>query len=342
MSNETRAVANWIRRNGGAVPARELDAVGIRREQVGSAVAAGSVIRVRQRWYAVPDAPADIVRAVRVGGAATAASIAKIHGLWEDGDELLHVRVHRSAARLKSPTPADPTPTRPTEGAVANAAIRAPALAPLDAKKDRVCVHYRSDPPIRSGRDPLAVALAEMLHCTDRDAAITTIDSALARGEVRLDEIRASASPGRRRILDRCAEGSESGIETKVRLLLRARNIRHRTQVSLPPVGRVDLLVGERLVIEVDGSQFHSGPVEFENDRRRDFELAMRGYLVLRLSYTMVVDEWEVTSRGILELIARGAHRWGARSTPSDGLGMSLKRLGRYDDAPLAAQFAAR
>ncbi|MDF0513899.1 DUF559 domain-containing protein [Agromyces sp. H3Y2-19a] len=318
---------------------RELDAAGIRRDQLSDAVADGAVFRVRQRWYAVPDAPTDVVRAVRVGGAATAASVAKIHGLWEVGtDEVLHVRVHRSASRLKSPTSA----TGASHDPAANATARANPPAPLDAARDDVCVHYRSDPPIRSGRDPLAVALAEMLHCTPTASVIATVDSALARGEVALAEIRAVAGPSRRRILDRCSDGSESGTETKVRLLLRARNIAHRTQVSIARVGRVDLLVGDRLVIEVDGSRHHSGREEFENDRRRDFELAMRGYVVLRLSYSMVVDEWEVTSRGILALIARGEHRWGVRSAPSVGLDVALRRLDRCDDAPPAAQFAGR
>jgi len=334
MRNDTQAISGWIRRNGGAVPARELDAAGFRREELSAAVAEGSVIRVRQRWFAVPDAPADVVRAARVGGAATAASVARIHGLWDGGlDEMLHVRVHRSASRLKSPTPVP---------AASSSSSGPSAIAPLDAIGDRVCVHYRSEPPIRSGRDPLAVALAEMLHCTGAVDAIATIDSALARGEVGLDEIRAFAGSSRGRILDRCADGSESGIETRVRLLLRARNIRHRSQVSIARVGRVDLLVGDRLVIEVDGARHHSGPEQFENDRRRDFELAMRGYFVLRLSYSMVVDEWEVTSRGILALVARGEHRWGGRSAMSDGLDVALRRLDRYDDAPIAAQFAGR
>jgi len=333
MPNDTRAIAGWIRRNGGAVPARELDAAGFSREQLSAAVIDGSVIRVRQRWFAVSDAPVDVVRAVRVGGAATGASVARIHGLWDTGlDEMLHVRVHRSASRLKSPTAVP----------AASASGGRSAIVPLDAVGDRVCVHYRSDPPIRSGRDPLAVALAEMLHCTRAVDAIATIDSALARGEVGLDEIRSFAGPSHGRTLDRCTDGSESGIETKVRLLLRARNIRHRSQVSIVRVGRVDLLVGDRLVIEVDGARHHTGSEQFENDRRRDFELAMRGYLVLRLSYSMVVDDWEVTSRGILALIARGEHRWGARSAPSAGLDVALRRLDRYDDAPLAAQLAGR
>ncbi|MFF2493857.1 endonuclease domain-containing protein [Agromyces sp. NPDC058064] len=281
-------------------------------------------MRLRRSWYSVPDAPDEVVRAVRVGGAATAASVARIEGLWVHDDARLHVRVPRTAARLKSP--------------------RVPALGrapvPLDAAGDGVCVHYRSDPQLISGRDGLALALAEMLRCAPPEAAIATIDSALARRLVGLEEVRAIASPAFHRTLVRCAPGSESGLETRVRLLLRAHNIRHRTQVSIPGVGRVDLLVGDRLVVEVDGARFHAGVAEFENDRRRDFELAMRGYRVLRLSYRMVMEEWETTSRGILALVDRGEHRWGGSSAPSSGIGVTLRGLDRHDDVPPVATLA--
>lgn len=100
-------------------------------------------------------------------------------------------------------------------------------------------------------------------------------------------------------------------------MLLRGRGIRHRTQVWIDSVGRVDILVGDRLIIEIDGAGFHTG-VEFERDRRRDFEFVMRGYLVIRLSYQMVMSEWETVRGGVLELIERGEHRWGHRARRVD------------------------
>ncbi len=53
---------------------------------------------------------------------------------------------------------------------------------------------------------------------------------------------------------------------------------------------------------------------DFAEDRRRGFELVMRGYLVVRLTYDMVVHDWERTQRDLLVLIERGDHRWGARA----------------------------
>lgn len=307
MQHTSDDVARLIRENSGALSYRALDAEGVPRSTVAEALESGRVTRIRRGWFAVPDTPADVVRAVRVGGVVTAASAARLDGLWLDHDPLLHVRVPRTSGRLRSPDAAG---------------VR------LNRAEHRVCVHYRSDPPADRVRDPLPVALAEMLACAEPRNAITTIDSALTRGLLDtqgLHRVRALTLPSRRHLLDRATAGSESGIETKVRLLLRARRIRHRTQVYVSRVGYVDLLVGDRLVIEVDGKGFHTGP-EFEEDRRRDFELLMQGYLVLRLSYHMVMNEWPVVSEGVYALVDRGAHRWGTRTEETKPLTTSLKK----------------
>ena len=131
-------------------------------------------------------------------------------------------------------------------------------------------------------------------------------------------------------MIDRVDPDSQSGIETKVRLLLRARRIRFRTQAHVEGVGSVDFLVGDRLVIETDGRAFHTGPA-FEEDRRRDFELVMRGYLVLRLSYRQVIDDWDRTRAGILALVARGEHQWSGRGPHAPELPVSA--IGRCPDA---------
>jgi len=142
------------------------------------------------------------------------------------------------------------------------------------------------------------VALESALHLRELDAA--------GRAAVR------SLVPVRiRPLVDDARTDAESGLETIARLLFRGRRIPCRTQVRFRGVGRVDLLVGDRLVIELDGEEFHTG-LQFDEDRRRDLELTLRGYLVIRLSWRMVVQEWDAVERGLLELVARGAHRWGS------------------------------
>jgi very-short-patch-repair endonuclease len=46
----------------------------------------------------------------------------------------------------------------------------------------------------------------------------------------------------------------------------------------------------ERLVVEVDGFQFHSTRAAFERDRQRDAELQGAGLRVLRVTWRQVVD----------------------------------------------------
>ncbi len=161
MNQTPRAVAQFIRVRGGALPYRELDAGGVTREAVAAALAARALVRVRPGWFATPDAPRDVVRATHVGGVVTAASAARLDGLWLLDDPMLHVRVPRTASRLRPP---DATHER------------------LNRVAHKVCVHYRSDPPARSARDPLPLAIAEMLACAEQQAAIIAIDSALTRG----------------------------------------------------------------------------------------------------------------------------------------------------------------
>ncbi|WP_157001611.1 endonuclease domain-containing protein [Agromyces laixinhei] len=294
------SLAAAIRARAGALPVRELDRLGVSRSARAAAVAAGSIIAVRPGWFAVHDAPTAVLDAVRVGGALTAASVARLHGLWLLGDPQLHVRVAAGASRLRSP---------------------ADRAVPLAAAHE-VCVHYRQrrgGPGDLPARDGLPRALAEMFTCEGVVPTMTALDSALNSGELGSTgraEVRALV-PGRfRRFVDAADAGCDSGLETIARLLLVSRRVRHITQAWIPGVGRVDLLIGDRLVVELDGAGFHIDPPEFEEDRRRGLELAMQGYLLVRLTYRMVVDDWDRTQSMVLELIARGEHRWGSRAAP--------------------------
>ncbi|WP_394554342.1 endonuclease domain-containing protein [Agromyces sp. MMS24-JH15] len=281
-----------LRANGGAAPYAVLERAGIPRDHVRSAVRSGTIERVRHGWFAHPAADRDVVRAVRVGGTATAASVARMHGLWVHDGTRLHVRVRHSTGRLSSPLD---------------------RAVPLDRIGQRVCVHYSTKAGLDRARDPLVLALAEMFACAPRDEALASIDSALEQRHLtmgHLDLVRAEMPPSRRAEVDLVDPDGQSGLETRIRMLLHGRRIRYRSQVHIAGVGTVDFLVGDRLVIEADGRAWHSGAAAFDRDRRRDFELVIQGYLVLRLSCSQVMEDWERTSDGILALVGRGAHRW--------------------------------
>ena len=115
------------------------------------------------------------------------------------------------------------------------------------------------------------------------------------------------SSPRGRRVLRLLDPASESGLETLARLSLRGRGIRIRSQVQVAKIGRVDLLIGDRLVLELDGESFHG---DFERDRARDRALIALGYVVMRITYRQLLEEWEVVERQILDVVRRREHLW--------------------------------
>ena len=280
------------------MPIRELDAAGIHRAQLRRAVARDRVLSIRRGWYGVPDAPPSVVRAARVGGSLTGASVARLHGLWLLDDPQLHVRVSGNASRLHSPFDGE---------------------TPLHASHD-VCVHYRErrgGPEDLPARDSLPRALAEMFTCGAPMAALIAVDSALNLRELTSDgraELRSLVPAARRKAIDQADPACDSGLETIARLLPYGRRIPYRTQAVIPGVGKVDLLIGDRLVVELDGAGFHTDAADFVEDRRRGLELVMRGYLVVRLTYRRVIQDWERVQGDLLELLSRGEHRWGVRA----------------------------
>lgn len=89
--------------------------------------------------------------------------------------------------------------------------------------------------------------------------------------------------------------------------LIRSSGLPHpRTEV---PIGRyrVDVLWPDTmLVVEMDSAKWHSTPGKLEHDKRRDAELAARGYLTLRITWN------ELTQRPA-EVIARIAQTYATR-----------------------------
>ena len=66
----------------------------------------------------------------------------------------------------------------------------------------------------------------------------------------------------------------------------------------------VDLLwVNGKVVVEVDGYQYHSNRQAFSVDRRRDYELTVSGYLVLRLPHDEVMDDVELALERIRDMV---------------------------------------
>jgi len=165
-------------------------------------------------------------------------------------------------------------------------------------------------------------AIRQVLLCRDRETSIAVIDSALNRRAITWSELRAIIArlPIRfASVLELVDGASESGLETLCRLRLMALGLRIRSQVAIDGVGRVDLVVGDRLVIEADGREWHAGPRSFLRDRTRDLALMRLGYIVLRVGYEHVLHEWQLVELAVLGIVGRGEHLWTSRHR-RDGL----------------------
>jgi very-short-patch-repair endonuclease len=219
-------------------------------------------------------------------------SALRLHGVWTMPATELHIRV--------------------TSGTIVR---RSPATR----------LHWTHSPAERGLDHPL-VAIAMAVGCLDLRAAVVAVDSAKNQGIVPPSALEAelASSPRGRLVLSHADGASESGLETLVRLALRRRRLRVRSQVAVPGVGRVDLLVGERLVIELDGRTWHTGE-RFQSDRDRDRLLVSAGYLVLRATYRDVMERLPELEEQVMTLVRRGDHLWrgphnSSRDVPSSAL----------------------
>ena len=270
--------------NFGVARFSQLLDTGLTRQHVDELVSVGRLVRVRRGWYALPSAHPDAVRAVAAGGALTCVSALGRHGVWVPPTSDLHLRTsehHRS-------TTLQPGMKR--------------------------CRRGRAAP--RYAVDPLPVALIPAMACLDDEGVVVVLDSVRNLRLLTLQDLMAFAhdqSERVRRLLSLTVSNSQSGTESMVRYRLWQHRVRARPQVTIPGVGRVDLLVGDRLVLEMDSHAHHTGIANYTRDRERDRALVRLGYLVVRLTYHQVVSDWEAVWPDLQSLIRTERHRWTRR-----------------------------
>jgi very-short-patch-repair endonuclease len=285
------SVSDSVHARGGLAATFELHADGHSRHAIAAAVRAARVIRVRQGWFSARDLHPLLQQAVRVGGRLTCVSALPLHGVWSFSPGDLHVTVPANGCRLRTPD---------------DMRKRLGQTGPPNVR-----VHWREDDsPSRLLLSPLS-CLTDVLECVPAEFATASADSLLREHpDVRphwpawLD-----ARPANERRWLALADGiCESGTETVVWYRMRDFRLAIRRQVHIGGVGRVDFLVGDRLVVEVDGAAYHTDPVRFEADRHRDALLSHLGYRVLRFSYHQVMYLWPEVEAAILAAVIRGDH----------------------------------
>jgi very-short-patch-repair endonuclease len=290
-------ITQTLDRLGGIARTVELERLGHTEASIRWAVRCGLIAVVRGGWVRTNNAPDAVVRAVESGGRLGCVSAAHHLGLWTMPHSGLHVAVPSHAGRSSAAIGLVRHWTSATWG-------------------------QRSEPI-----EAIDQVIRQMLLCCDRDAAIVAIDSALNQRMLSLHdlgEILRSLPSEFADVLSEVDGRSQSGLETIPRVRLRRLGIPVATQVRIAGVGTVDVVVGERLIIESDGREWHDNDEQFVVDRSRDLATAQRGYVTLRPTASHILDEWQWFESVVLAMVARGEHRWSRahRLDPrSDGYG---------------------
>lgn len=265
-----------MRRSGGLARSQELVRQGVSKHDIAGAVAAGLLLRERRVWVTLPDADAQLRFAAREGVVLTCITEAARRGLWV-GAKGLHVACHPHAGMVAPP------------GATLHRHVPLVARDPKD-----LC-------------DPIVNMLQSVARCQPFEQALAVWDSALNKGLVDKPQLEKLPFAGQaREILREANPFRDSGLETFVPERLRWLRLPIRSQIWLHG-HHVDFLIGERLVLQIDGG--HHVGAQRTSDNVHDAALMLRGYHVIRVGYDQVVNRWPEVQEMLLTAIAQGLHR---------------------------------
>ncbi|WP_412932873.1 endonuclease domain-containing protein [Microbacterium jepli] len=179
---------------------------------------------------------------------------------------------------------------------------------------DCSCVeHWDAGGPRRGLFDTpgIRVILRQILGCCGPEDFFVALESALHLGllDVRdLPALRAEYPASAREAISLARADAESGLESLFRWRLRHRRLSIRTQVRVASVGRADVVIGDRLLVEVDGADNHDSRSHRHRDLVRDAHAAAWGFVTLRFDYAMVVHDWHTVELAVMASIDRGLH----------------------------------
>ena len=236
--------------------------------------------RIARGWYATPDADPQAVQAIQKGARLGCISAMAPLGLWIPPDQVdtLHLAVATG----------DPLPDLPYVCiSRVPRRLKVPAVDPLEA-------------------------LAEILKNHDTETALILLESAVNKEVITAEQawsLIGSQTMSLQRQLRHFTPGAQSGSETRVRLFLQQRGVKVAIQPFVRGVGKVDILVGNSLIIECDSLSHHTLDREYHEDRARDLESNLQGYTIQRLSYRQIWYQWVDTQFRLAKLLKRRVHR---------------------------------
>jgi len=299
---DTLVAHDWFLRR------RDLLALGYTDDDIRAELATGRIFRVRHGWYSVPQAPAEAVEAVRVGGRLTGRSALLARGIRVPRPACRQIVVPSGACRLRSPHDRRAR-LRGTDGC--GVRWRDPTRRRLHAAR-------------ASGQSIWCVsvpdAIAEVLRTESRDIAVACCDAVLNSGALRATELAhmLADAPLRAQRWSRLIDGrAASHGETFVRLWAGDAGLRLEPQAMVAGVGHLDGRISSRTYVEIDGRQ-HDEAADpgsrgrrppSEEDRRRDAVLATRSGRALRFDYPLLLGDWPLCLAAMRLTIADDARR---------------------------------
>lgn len=277
-SERAQHAALVTRALGGVARAITVQANHVSRRDVALAVETGLLQRVRQGWLAEPGADRMLVEAARHGAVLSCVTQARRLGLWMHEPE-----------------------SRPHWGADPRSAGGKPSHAHVHWARPLIPRHPDAL------EDPIENVLALIADCEPHEGALATWESALNKGLVKREVL--ERLPLKRVARDLLAEAipfADSGLETYLRSRLGWLGLPLTFQIWIAG-HRTDLLIGDRLILQIDGAT-HTG-AQRDEDIRHDAELRLMGYHVIRVGYRQVMDRWHVVQDLIMRAVAQGLHR---------------------------------
>lgn len=264
--------------------ARALRASGMNRAAIDRAVRAGTLSRIRRGLYRCAELCGPVLSAAEHGGVLGCVSAARHLGLWllDEDDEKVHVSMGTHSRTHHQEC-----------GCVA---------------------HWDEDDTAAAADAGLATVtrlLRQMLSCSGVAAFFPALESARRKdliGEEGLVWLRENTNTRGRDAVDFSRSDADSGLESLFRWQLRDLAAILRCQVEVASVGRVDFLIGDRLIVEIDGRENHAGQDKRHKDLVRDANAAAWGYITLRFDYALIVHDWDSVEAAVRGLVEAGMH----------------------------------
>ncbi len=297
--------------DGGVFTRRRAIELGVEPAELARWLRAGTVEALRPGWYAVPSRDPLVARAVKAGGALGCVSaLSRVNGVWIPPGDGIHIRLSEHQRKKRR------VAARPARGGTASTAT--PKVTRIRDPHERTKVVPRAGGCCAFGPlggphravDGLRVALACAARCVSDEYLVAILDSVLHHELLEradLAEVFLGAPRRITRLLDELDEKAGSGTESLVRVRLRALGLRVRTQVYYDGVGWVDLLVGDRMIVECDSKSHHLG-AQYQADRTRDLVSLVGGRVTVRLTYEDVLYHWEAVESQLRVLFRRRMH----------------------------------